>query len=156
MQPLQWMIYGANGYTGKLIAEQAKADGLSPVLAGRDAGRIQPIAEALGLSWKAFGLSSADEAAPGIQDMQLVLHCAGPFAGTSGPMVEACLRKGAHYLDITGEVDVFEAIFARDADARQAGSVLMPGVGFDVVPTDCLAALLHKRLPDADEPRRWW
>jgi short subunit dehydrogenase-like uncharacterized protein len=146
-----WMIYGANGYTGRLIAELAKASGLSPILAGRDAAKIRPIAEALGLSWKAFGLQSAEEALPAVREVRLVLHCAGPFSTTSAPMVDACLRAQAHYLDITGEIDVFEAIFARDEAAKRSGSVLMPGVGCDVVPSDCLAAQLHARLPDAME-----
>src|SRR5581483_1447538 len=77
------------------------------------------------------------------------LHCAGPFSATSAPMVDACLQARAHYLDITGEVEVFEAVLGRDAEARARGIVLLPGTGFDVVPSDCLAALLHRRLPSA-------
>jgi short subunit dehydrogenase-like uncharacterized protein len=64
-------------------------------------------------------------------------------------MVEACLRTGTHYLDVTGEIAVFEALAARDADAQGAGITVLPGVGFDVVPTDCLAAHLKERLPSA-------
>ena len=74
---------------------------------------------------------------------------AGPFVRTSATMVAACLASGAHYLDITGEIGVFEACKRHDADARQAGVVLLPGVGFDVVPTDCLSARLAEQLPDA-------
>src|SRR6185295_4523400 len=70
---------------------------------------------------------------------------------TSKPMVKACLAAGVHYLDITGEVAVFEAIFRRDEEAKKRGIALVPGVGFDVVPTDCLAAQLHAKLPDANE-----
>ena len=146
-----WMIYGANGYTGRLVAERAQGQGLFPVLAGRDESKVRPLAEKLGLPWKAFGLSSAVEAAQGIKDVDLVLHCAGPFSATSRPMVDACLKTGTHYLDITGEIDVFESIFAREAEAQKAGSVLMPGVGFDVVPSDCLAATLKEALPDATD-----
>lgn len=68
-------------------------------------------------------------------------------------MVQACIQAGAHYLDITGEIDVFEQVFRRDAEARQAGVVLCPGVGFDVIPTDCVAAALKQTLPDAVELR---
>jgi short subunit dehydrogenase-like uncharacterized protein len=78
-----------------------------------------------------------------------VLHTAGPFSATSEPMLTGCLRAGAHYLDITGEIGVFEACKARDAEARARGVVVMPGVGFDVVPSDCLARALAEALPGA-------
>lgn len=138
------MIYGANGYTGELVARLAKARGHAPVLAGRAAEKIRPLAEELGLPWRAFDLAAAD-----LRDVTLVLHCAGPFAHTSRAMVDACLAARAHYLDVTGEIEVFESIFARDAEARDRGVVLLPGTGFDVVPSDCLAALLKRRLPSA-------
>ena len=79
----------------------------------------------------------------------MVLHCAGPFSRTARPMVEACLRNKKHYTDITGEIAVFEACAALDKKAQEAGIMLMPGVGFDVVPTDCLAKHLKGRLPTA-------
>ncbi len=140
------MIYGANGYTGELIAREAVKRGERPVLAGRNAAAIEPLARELGLEWRAFDL-----ARPDLSGVQLVLHCAGPFMHTSRPMVDACLAAGVHYLDITGEIAVFEAVFRRDAEARQRRVTLLPGVGFDVVPTDCLAAQLHAELPDANE-----
>ena len=141
---MAFLIYGANGYTGQLIAEAAKARGESPVLAGRSADKVRPLAEKLGLPWRAFGLDRPD-----LREVALVLHCAGPFSATSAPMVDACLRARAHYLDITGEVEVFESVLGRDAEARERGIVLLPGTGFDVVPSDCLAALLKRRLPSA-------
>src|SRR5262245_53950732 len=79
------------------------------------------------------------------------LHIAGPFSATCRPMADACLRTGTHYLDITSEIDVFDALAARDAEAKRAGIMLMPGCGFDVVPSDCLAAHLKGRLPDATD-----
>jgi short subunit dehydrogenase-like uncharacterized protein len=141
---MAWMIYGANGYTGQLIAEVAKQRGETPLLAGRSAEKVRPIAERLGFPWRAFALDHPD-----LREVRLVLHCAGPFSATSRPMVDACLAARAHYLDITGEVAVFEAVLARDAEARQRGIVLLPGAGFDVVPSDCLAAQLKQRLPSA-------
>lgn len=138
------LVYGAYGYTGSLIAELAVQRGLRPVLAGRDAARLAPLARRLGLEHRAFGL-----AAPKLEGITCVLHCAGPFSATSRPMVDACLAAGAHYLDVTGEVDVFEAVLARDAEARARGVLLLPGVGFDVVASDCLAKRLHERLPAA-------
>jgi short subunit dehydrogenase-like uncharacterized protein len=145
------MIYGATGYTGKLVARQAKADGLSPVLAGRSAERLQPLAAELGFAWRAIDLGDAAALDAGLADIDVVLHIAGPFSHTSRPMLDACLRTGTHYLDITGEIDVFEACAARDDEARRAGIMVMPGVGFDVVPSDCLAAHMKTLLPDATE-----
>ena len=144
-----WMIYGANGYTGELIAREAARRGLAPVLAGRTAGKIAPLAQELGLEQRSFDLDDPAAVRAGISGMALVLHCAGPFSATARPMIEACLDSGAHYLDITGEIAVFELAHSLDARARHAGVLLCPGVGFDVVPTDCLAATLKHALPDA-------
>jgi short subunit dehydrogenase-like uncharacterized protein len=150
-----WMIYGANGYTGELAARHAAAHGLRPVLAGRNAAAVGALALELGLDSRAFSLDDPGDpegARRGIDGMAAVLHCAGPFVHTSQPMVEACLAAGAHYLDITGEIAVFEPILGRRGDdARRAGVALLPGVGFDVVPSDCLAARLAAALPDATE-----
>ena len=143
---MRWMVYGANGFTGTLVAELAVRRGLRPVLAGRDAAKVGPLAERLGLEHRVFGL---DQAAEALNDVDAVAHCAGPFSATSGPMVDACITSGTHYVDITGEIDVFEAVSRRDEDAKRAGVVLLPGAGFDVVPTDCLAAMLHAALPTA-------
>ena len=141
-----WMIYGANGYTGELIAREAVRRGQKPLLAGRDAAKIEPLARELGLEARVFPVDRPD-----LSGVSLVLHCAGPFAYTSAPMVRACLDAGAHYLDITGEIAVFESVMALDGEAKRRGVTLLPGVGFDVVPTDCLAAMLAAKLPGADE-----
>jgi len=144
-----WMIYGANGYTGALAAERAASEGMKPVLAGRSLEKIRPLADRLGLECRAFSLDSPAEVAKGLDGIRSVLHCAGPFSATSRPMLDGCLKAGAHYLDITGEIDVFEACKARDAEAKAAKIAVMPGVGFDVVPSDCLAASLKNALPSA-------
>jgi len=149
MSGTQWMIYGANGYTGELIAREAAQRGMKPVLAGRRADQIATLAQELGLQHRAFALDDAADVARQLAGMKLVLHCAGPFSSTSAPMVEACLQAQAHYLDITGEIDVFEHAHAQHARAQQAGIVVCPGVGFDVIPTDCVAAALKAALPDA-------
>ncbi len=147
--PKPWMIYGANGYSGELIAREAARRGLKPVLAGRSAAKIQSLAATLGLETRVFDLGDAAATAKGVDGMGLVLHCAGPFSVTAKPMITACLAVRAHYLDITGEIAVFEYAQSLDAAARTAGIVLCPGVGFDVIPTDCLAATLKAALPDA-------
>lgn len=143
------LIYGANGYTGEMIARAAAAQGLGPVLAGRSAERVGALARELGCESRAFALDHPAAVAAGIAGARVVLHCAGPFSATAAPMMGACLAAGAHYTDITGEIDVFESGFARDAEARRAGIVICPGVGFDVVPTDCVALTLKERLPGA-------
>lgn len=143
------LIYGATGYTGQLISALACGWGLAPILAGRDRTAVQALAESLGVRWRAAALDDARGMDALLDGVHVVLHCAGPFVHTSKPMVDACLRHRVHYLDITGEISVFEACAARDAEARNAGVVLMPGVGFDVVPSDCLAAHLANRLPEA-------
>lgn len=146
-----WMIYGANGFTGELCAREAVRRGLRPVLAGRRQPPVEALARELGLPIRIFGLGDPVGVAAGLEGMAAVLHCAGPFIRTSRPMVEGCLESGTHYLDITGEIAVFEAIHRKGDQAREAGVVLLPGVGFDVVPSDCLAAMLARALPDATE-----
>lgn len=151
MPPQNWMIYGANGYTGRLIAEAAKKAGLRPVLAGRNAKEIGDLGHSLGLETKVFSCRDEAEIALHLAGFPLVLHCAGPFSATASPMVKACMRTKTNYLDITGEIAVFEKILSRSADIAKAGIVAIPGVGFDVVPSDCLAAMLKAELPDAQE-----
>ena len=143
------MIYGANGYTGELIAREAVSRGMKPVLAGRTAAKVEPLAASLGLQARVFDLRNAAATARSVEGLRLVLHCAGPFSATAAPMMTACLVGHAHYLDITGEISVFEHAQTLDADARAAGIVICPGVGFDVIPTDCVAAVLKAKLPDA-------
>ncbi len=150
---MSWMIYGANGYTGELIAREAAARGMAPILAGRSKSKVELLAHELKLECRIFDLDSATNIAAQLEGIKVVLLTAGPFSATSQPMVQACIRAGAHYLDITGEIDVFEQVFRSDSEARKAGVVLCPGVGFDVIPTDCVAAALKQALPDAVELR---
>jgi saccharopine dehydrogenase (NAD+, L-lysine-forming) len=149
-----WLLYGANGFTGQLIAEEAVRRGLRPVLAGRDAKAVTGLADRLGLASKVFSLE--DDVERAIDGFAAVVLAAGPFSGTSARMVEACIATGTHYLDINGDISVFEQIFARAAEAEQRGCVLLPGVGFDVVPTDCVAATLAAALPDGDRLDLAW
>lgn len=144
-----FLIYGSYGYSGELIARRALERGLRPILGGRDAGALARQAAELGgeLEHRAAALDDPRALDRLLAGVDVVLHCAGPFSGTSRPMADACLRAGAHYLDITGETEVFESLAARDMEARAAGVMLLPGVGFGVVPTDCLAVHLAQRLP---------
>ncbi|HMM45241.1 MAG TPA: saccharopine dehydrogenase NADP-binding domain-containing protein [Candidatus Macondimonas sp.] len=143
------LLYGANGYTARLILDHARQIGVPLILAGRNADRVRSVAREYGCESRIFDLTDVEAAAGHLGDIAVVLNVAGPFVRTAEPMARACLETGTHYLDITGEIPVFEALAALDGRAREAGVMLMPGVGFDVVPTDCLAAHLKRQLPDA-------
>lgn len=145
------LIYGATGYTGQLILEEALSKGLRPVLSGRNAAAVQALASAHQLEARPAALDDAAGLDRALQGIRVVLHCAGPFGRMSPPMLAACVRTGAHYLDITGEIAVFERVAAQTARLAAAGITAIPGVGFDVVPSDCLAAHLKHRLPTATE-----
>lgn len=145
-----WMIYGANGYTGELMARVAVSRGMKPVLAGRNSAAIEQVAAELKCPHHVFSLNAGPDAVAGhLEGIRAVVHCAGPFSKTSVPMLEGCLRSGTHYLDITGELDVLETCASYGDRGRTAGITIMPAVGFDVVPTDCLAASLAAELPSA-------
>jgi short subunit dehydrogenase-like uncharacterized protein len=145
----KWMIYGANGYTGKLVVEEAVRRKLKPVLAGRSRAAIEPLAKSFDLPFKVFSLKNAQELNQALNGIDVVSLCAGPFSATSEPMIKACVTNRAHYLDITGEIDVFVHAHSCQQQAKTAGIVLCPGVGFDVIPTDCVASRLKDALPDA-------
>lgn len=140
------LVYGAYGYTGELVAAELADRGRDPVLAGRNDAKLGRVGTRLGCEARAFPVADADAR---LDDVDVVLNCAGPFAETAEPLADACLAAGADYLDVTGEIPVFETLARRDDDSADAGVTLLPGVGFDVVPTDCLAAHLADRLPDA-------
>ena len=148
---MTWMIYGANGYTGELIAREAAARGLKPILAGRNPGKIAALADELGFKHLAFALDDPKVVASHLHGVRVVLLAAGPFSATAPCMISACLIAGVHYVDITGEIDVFELAASHDEQAKARGIVLCPGVGFDVIPTDCIAAKLKEAMPDATE-----
>jgi short subunit dehydrogenase-like uncharacterized protein len=149
MQSNTFLLYGANGYTGELIARYAQQYNLQPVLAGRRKELIEPLASKLNLPYKIFDLDNSAALLDALKDVKVVLHAAGPFQFTAKQMINACLQTGTHYLDINGDIAVFEMIKQYDAAAKKAGIMLLPGAGFDVVPTDCIALQLKKILPDA-------
>ena len=151
-----FLIYGANGYTGELITRFAAERGLKPILAGRNEEKISELAGKYGLEYRIFSLEDDAKLDSALQEVDMVLHCAGPFSITSVPMVKACLRNKKHYTDITGEISVFETCAAMGNKAVEAGIMVMPGVGFDVVPSDCLAMHLKNRLPSATHLTLAW
>lgn len=144
-----FVIYGAYGFTGELITELAVKKGFKPLLAGRNEEKLRSIANRFELEYAVFDVNEKEKIMACLQDKKLLLHCAGPFAHTYRQMTDACMKTKTHYLDITGELAVFEGSAARNDEAKNNGIMLMPGVGFDVVPSDCLASYLKKQLPDA-------
>ena len=147
--PSGFMLYGSTGFVGDAIARLALQNGLRPLLAGRNAAKVGAQATDLGLEHRVFSLDQATAMDSALGEVAVVLNCAGPYIYTFKPMVDGCIRTGTHYLDITGEIPVYQALAACDAEAKAQGVMLLPGVGFDVVPTDCLAAHLKHRLPSA-------
>jgi len=145
-----FLLYGSYGYTGGLIAELAVQNGMRPLLAGRAEARLRTQALKLGLDYRILDLSNTAALDSALLEVEAVLHCAGPFVLTCRQMAEACLRTKRHYVDISGEIEGFETLAALDAGAKNAGIMLLPGAGFDVVPSDCLSAHLKQKLPSAD------
>lgn len=150
MQANKFLLYGANGYTGELIARYAAQFNLYPILAGRRREAIEPLAKKMNLSYAVFDLDDSAALLSALAEVKVVIHAAGPFHQTARQMIEACIRAGVHYLDINGDISVFEMIKQYAGKAKKAGIMLMPGAGFDVVPTDCLSLYLKNKLPDAN------
>lgn len=146
---MNYLIYGAYGYTGELIARLAASKGHTPILAGRNEEKTKALASQLGLSYKCFDLSESEKLKDSLSEVDTVLHCAGPFWSTAKVMLDACIATKTNYLDITGEIEVFELAASYDKAAKEAGITIMPGVGFDVVPSDCMALYLKSKMPDA-------
>ena len=149
MKKTNWIIYGAYGYTGKIITKEALDRGLKPILAGRNEAKLKEMGQQHQLEIRVFDLANISNICKKIEDSIVVLHCAGPFSETSAPMMEACLKAKTHYLDITGEISVFESAYQQDKIAKEKGVLLCPGVGFDVIPTDCIAQALKQKMPNA-------
>ncbi len=144
-----FMVYGSYGYTGQLIVEQAVKAGLKPLLAGRDENQLRAQAEKFGLEYRAFSIKNSAALDSALMEVDAVLHCAGPFVLTFRQMAEACIRTKRHYVDISGEIEGFEALALMNEEAQRAGIMLLPGGGFDVVPSDCLIAYAAGKLPSA-------
>ena len=143
------LIYGVSGYRGGLVSRLAAAAGLPHLAAGRDLEMVTAHADPLLLPSRTFSLSDPAKVDRALGDVAVVLNAAGPFDETAAPLAEACLRGGAHYLDLAGEAAELEALRHLDARAREAGVMLLPGVGFANLPADALAARLKRRLPPA-------
>ncbi len=143
------VLYGSYGYTGRLIAKECKAKNLSVILAGRNKEALQQQSDETGYSFEVVDVNETLALKNLLTKGKVVIHCAGPFRHTAKAMADACLETKTHYTDITGEYQVFELLAGYDQKAKATGITMMPGTGFDVVPSDCLALHLKNRLPSA-------
>lgn len=148
-----FLIYGASGYTGRIILARALACGLRPILGGRDPRKLGAVAAGAGLEIRCAELGDGGALRSALSGVRVLLNAAGPVSTTLDPLTEACFATGAHYLDITGELEVIERAARKTEAARRSGVMLMPAVGFDVVPSDCLAAHVVRRCPGATRLR---
>ena len=142
----KWIIYGATGYAGKRMAREAIKRGLTPILAGRSKTQLKEMGQELGLETRCFTLDEPANIQASLADIALLVNAAGPFIFTASALCEACITSGTNYIDITGEMDVFSASLELDRAAKRAGVLIVSGAGFDVVPSDCLAASLANSL----------
>jgi short subunit dehydrogenase-like uncharacterized protein len=145
------VVYGANGFTGRLILENLRARGIPFVAAGRSAEKLASVAAEYGAPVRVFDLEDAPQAEAALAGAAVLLNAAGPFGVTTAPLLRACLGAGVHYLDVSGEVSPLNLASRLDDAARARNIMVLPAVGFDVVPSDCLAVHLARRLPGADE-----
>ena len=145
------LIYGATGYTGRLVAERAVQTGLDVTVAGRDAGKVRELAGSLGVESRVFDVDDVDAVRNALQDVDCVLNVAGPFRHTARQLMDAAIEAGVHYLDTTAELEIFALAESKDAEASRAGVMVMSGTGWDVVPSDSLALHTARRVPDAEK-----
>lgn len=151
MKTNRWLLYGAYGHTGRLIAEEAVHRGHSPILSGRSEEKLKPIAARLGLEHVVLELNEDVKLEATLDEVDLLLHAAGPFIHTASPMLRACLKTGTSYLDISGETQVVEQFYSMEEEARAAGIAVIPGVGFNVIASDCLARYVADQVAHPDE-----
>jgi short subunit dehydrogenase-like uncharacterized protein len=143
----QVLIYGAYGFTGTGISKLASEYGITPVLAGRNESKLKPLAESLGYDYVVLSLeNNHDNLVKVLKHFEIVLHIAGPYTFTGEPMLDAVVEAGTHYVDLTGENHVIQQQLDRHEEFKAANIMVMPSVGYDVVPTDCLNVYVANQI----------
>ncbi|MCX7876790.1 MAG: saccharopine dehydrogenase NADP-binding domain-containing protein [Melioribacteraceae bacterium] len=145
------LIYGANGYSAKLILNELLKFNIKPILAGRNKKEIIEIAENYKLDYKIFDLENFELIVENLKGIHTLINCAGPFIFTAKELIEACLITKTNYLDITGEIPVLSLAYKYSEKAKENNITILPAVGFDIIPTDCLAKKLKEKYPNAYE-----
>jgi short subunit dehydrogenase-like uncharacterized protein len=144
------MVYGCNGYTAGLLLPRLASLDLDVIVAGRCSEAVARIGGEFGWEHRVFHLTDASRVDDALGDVDVMLNAAGPFAETAPPLIDACLRRRVDYLDLSGELEPLAYALTCDAFGRSQGVMLLPAVGFDVVPSDCLAVYLSERLPSGN------
>jgi saccharopine dehydrogenase (NAD+, L-lysine-forming) len=143
------LIYGATGYTGRLIADRLRNSRCHSVVAGRTSHRVQALAAEFGVAGRVIAIDEPNALDQALDDIDVLINAASPFSLTAPALIESCLRTRTHYLDITGELPVFQAAFGYDEAARKRGIMIMPGAALGVVASDCLAMHVAALVPNA-------
>jgi saccharopine dehydrogenase (NAD+, L-lysine-forming) len=142
------VVYGATGHTGAQLCATLIRGGAKVVMVGRDRRKLDLLARESNGHAELF-VAAIDDAVSlraAVAKGRVVVNCAGPFARYGRAVQDAALANGRHCLDMSGEPGFVQATLARDAEARERGALLVSGIGFDVVPTDALAALLAQAV----------
>jgi len=143
------LIYGAAGYTGKIIAVRAKELNLDFEIAGRDTQQTRKLAEELGVDYHIFDVDTDYAWQKALQDKQVLINAAGPFKFTAGQAMRACLKAGVHYLDISAELETYRLAEALDNEAKATGIQLISGAGL-FVSYDALVVHLSKMVAEPE------
>ncbi|MBB4346984.1 MULTISPECIES: saccharopine dehydrogenase family protein [Rhizobiaceae] len=133
------MIYGATGYTGRMVAEHATRAGTPVVLGGRSKKPLADLAAKLGVEYRVFALDDDALIDRSLTDVAVIVNAAGPFLRTAKPMMEASIRNGVHYIDTAAELDSYRLAEQLGAEAVAAGVTLLPGGGGSVAMLGSLA-----------------
>jgi short subunit dehydrogenase-like uncharacterized protein len=136
------VLYGATGYTGRLVAAELSRRGLEHVLSGRDSETLARLADERGVPAKAATLDDGRALRELLGEASAVINCAGPFTLAGDALVAAAIDTNTHYTDSTGEQPFIRMIFDRHGSAAEhVGVALVPALGFDYAPGDCIANL---------------
>jgi len=145
------LLYGANGFSGKLILKEAQKQGVELVIAGRNKKEIKKASDEFNFPYRIASLDNDLEINDMLKDIDCLFNAAGPFSQTTKPLIKACIAMGIHYVDLSGEIDDYIAVHSHNKTAIENNVMLLPGVGFDIVPTDCLGLYTSKKIKDPSE-----
>jgi short subunit dehydrogenase-like uncharacterized protein len=145
------VVFGATGYTGRLVAERLVAQGARPVLAGRSEAGLAALADRLGgLEYARADAMRQNSVFDLVGSGDVLVSTVGPFAKWGTPAVRAAIAAGATYLDSTGEAEFIRRVYEQfDRPARRSGAALLPAMGYDFVPGALAGALALEAAPDA-------
>lgn len=129
------VVFGASGYTGRLVVASLLARGVDPVLAGRSAASLQPLAAPNGLTYRTADATDPSTVRALVVAGDVLVSTVGPFSRYGYAAAAAAADAGAHYVDSTGEVDFVQQLQEQFSDRAAAnGATMVPAFGYDYVP----------------------